>query len=327
MKNSFVRLIISISALCTVLFGLAVMTFAQQVADPNFDTTVTRPAYVRNHPKVLFDEAHNNIHTIEGRYKPFVDLIRNDGYQVFANKEKFQQQRLKKYDVLAIANALGSTQNASAFTEKECDNVRDWVRTGGALLLIADHAPFGAAAEKLAERFGVNMSKGFTVDLSHYDKEFGNPGWLVFTRDNGLLETHPITLGRNTNEHINRVLSFTGQSLKGTDNSVAFLPLANTALDLPQRLSKATQLAPSKGVSAAGRAQGIALQLGKGRVVILGEAAMLSAQLLKGEPARSIIGKDIVQMGMNRSDYDNRQLALNIMHWLSGLLAAKISGN
>lgn len=322
MKNSFVRLLVTISALCMALFGLSVITFAQQVADPNFDTTVTRPTYMQNHPKVLFDEAHKNGHTTEGRYKPFADLISNDGYQVVANKEKFQQQILKNYDILVIANALGTTQGASAFTENECNVVRDWVRTGGALLLIADHAPFGAAAEKLAKRFGVNMSQGFTVDLSHYDKESGNPGWLVFTRENGLLATHPITQGRNVTERINRVLTFTGQSLKGTNDTVAFLRLADTAVDLPQRLSRATQLPGGKRVSAAGRSQGIALQLGKGRVVILGEAAMLSAQLLQGEPAREIMGKDVVQMGINRIDFDNRQLALNIMHWLSGLLSS-----
>lgn len=34
-------------------------------------------------------------------------------------------------------------------------------------------------------------------------------------------------------------------------------------------------------VSVSGRAQGVALPFGKGRVVVLGEAAMLSAQLLR----------------------------------------------
>ncbi|HYN25556.1 MAG TPA: hypothetical protein VES69_10995, partial [Pyrinomonadaceae bacterium] len=64
-------------------------------------------------------------------------------------------------------------------------------------------------------------------------------------------------------------------------------------------------------VSAAGRAQGIAFKFGKGRVVVLGEAAMLSAQLAGAEKR---------PMGMNVPGSDNRQLALNIMHWLSGLL-------
>ena len=35
--------------------------------------------------------------------------------------------------------------------EHVCDAVRDWVKAGGALLLIADHAPMGAANQSLAK--------------------------------------------------------------------------------------------------------------------------------------------------------------------------------
>ena len=55
---------------------------AQQIPDPNFNPHVEIPAYTKNFPRVLFDEAHNNFHTTTGRYKPFVDLIFNDGYQL-----------------------------------------------------------------------------------------------------------------------------------------------------------------------------------------------------------------------------------------------------
>jgi hypothetical protein len=65
--------------------------------------------------------------------------------------------------------------------------------------------------------------------------------------------------------------------------------------------------------SAAGRAQGVALKLGKGRVVVLAEAAMLSAQLA---------GPQKTKFGMNRSGIDNRRFALNVMHWLTGLIGS-----
>src|ERR1700754_4723193 len=113
---------------------------AQQVADPNFETKVAHPAYTKNGPTVLFDEAHNNFHTAGGRYKPFADLIASDGYQVFSSKEKFSAGTLKGYDILVIANAMAPA-NQSAFTEAEADTVRDWVKAGGSLLLVADHAP------------------------------------------------------------------------------------------------------------------------------------------------------------------------------------------
>src|SRR5215813_6887497 len=141
-----------------LIVGLALVGF-QQMADPEFDAKVARPAYTSTHPKVLIDEAHKNFHTAGRGYKPFADLLTNDGYQVLPNKEKFQESALKGVDILVIANALPSgiflpDASKAAFTEAECDAVRDWVRDGGSLLFIADHAPIGEANEILARRFG-----------------------------------------------------------------------------------------------------------------------------------------------------------------------------
>jgi hypothetical protein len=300
-----------IAAVCAI--GLCIGAFAQQVADPDFDTKVAKPAYKNKHPKVLLDEAHNNFHTAGGRYKPFVDLITNDGYQVIPNKQKFSREILKGFDVLVISNALGAPAMSSleasnsAFAEEECDAVREWVRGGGRLLLIADHAPMGAANEKMGLRFGVDMSKGYTGDPKNNDPETGSDTFIRYDRDNKLLGDHAITRGRNDSEKISRIIAFTGQSLKGPAGSVAFMKLADSAVDV----TPARQGSEQKQVSAAGRAQGIAFKLGRGRVVVLGEAGMLSAQLA---------GPRKMKFGMNRTGIDNRQLALNIMHWLSGLL-------
>lgn len=291
-----------------------------QFADPNYDTKITRPAYPNEHPRVLFDEAHHNIHTTKGLYAPFVNLITSDGYQVSRNTEPFSQRTLGGYSILVISNALSSDEatGSSAFTDAECDAVRDWVQEGGSLLMITDHAPTGAAAENLAERFGMEMSKGMTEDSKNYDAASNDTSQLVFTRENGLLSEHPITQGRDTSEKINRVMTFTGQSLKGPENSTAFLKLGDSAVNRPasikiEKPSGDTRVVINYGdpVPATGYAQGIALQFGKGRVVVLGEAAMLTAQL---------DGKTKKPFGMNVQGIDNRQLALNIMHWLSKAL-------
>lgn len=286
-----------------LLNALMPASYSQQESDPNFDPRVAHPAYKTTHPIVLFDEAHNNFHTAGGRYKPFASLITNDGYRVVPNAREFTRETLERYDILVISNALGdSDEGASpAFTARECDVVRDWVRGGGALLLIADHWPACTAAANLSSRFGVEMGKGFTDDPANYDKQLGN---ILFSRENKLLIDHAITLGRNASERINRVVTFTGQSLKGPEGSVAFLKLSDTAFD---------ELRPGgKKISAANRAQGIALEYGKGRVVIMGEAAMLTAQLA---------GRNRTPWGgLNSPGIDNKQLALNIMHWLSRLL-------
>lgn len=293
-----------------------VISSSRQVADESFNTHVLHPAYVTRHPKVLFDEAHNNRDTRAGRFKPFADLISSDGYEITANKQKFSKTSLKSFSILVIVNAAAQNgqKDGSAFTKEECDAVRDWVREGGAVLLIAAHAPFSSAAAALAERFDVGFTKGFTVDSVHYNKDSSDQTELVFNRDDGLLGDHPITRGRDATERINRIMTFSGTSLKGPGVSVGFLKLADTAMDVlpPDRKQTAPDEAPPdhKQVSAAGRAQGLALEMGKGRVVVLSEAAMLTAQ----------VASRGFRFGMNVSGIDNRQLALNIMHWLSGLL-------
>src|SRR5262249_68766 len=81
--------------------------YPQAVSDNSFNTTVAHPAFVKRHPKVLFDDAHNNAHTSRGTYNPFVDLITSDGYMVIPNKADFSKKSLSGHDVLAIVNASG----------------------------------------------------------------------------------------------------------------------------------------------------------------------------------------------------------------------------
>jgi len=294
---------------CALVIVLSVTAFAQQIADPHFNATVDKPAYTKNFPRVLFDEAHNNSDTTNGRYKPFADLLFNDGYHIVVNRQPFSKESLRTFRILVIVNPLGAEEmddegaDGPAFAPAECDAVNEWVRSGGALLLVVDQAPFGSAAEILAKRLGIDMSKGYTMDPANADKELNNPSVIVYSRQNQLLVEHAITNGRSDAERVSRVIIFTGQSLKGPEGSDAFLKLADTAVD--------KIASPVKSGSAAGRAQGIAFRLGKGRVVALGDAAMLSAQLT---------GSDDQPFGMNIPDIDNRQLTLNIMHWLSGLL-------
>ena len=143
------------------------------------------------------------------------------------------------------------------------------------------------------------MSTGAVFDPVNSEE---GPASLIFSRKNHLLGDHPITRGRDDSERVNKVQTFTGTSLKGPEGSVPILKLADTAID--------RSFGNGGEVSAAGRSQGLAFPFGQGRVVVMGEAAELSAQLA---------GMDR-KMGMNVPGIDNRQMALNILHWLSGLL-------
>jgi hypothetical protein len=169
------------------------------------------------------------------------------------------------------------------------------------------------------------MGKGWAFDTS----PSGITTQLVFSRENGLLGTHPILTGRNASEVVKSVRSFTGQSLGVPPGATVLLALSATAREAatPADLDAEGQASQGTGGSkgtigsrsspVAGRAQGMALRFGKGRVVVLGEAALLSAQILPasdGNPQRQ------TRFGMNVPGYDDRQFALNVLHWLSGLL-------
>src|SRR6266536_5048448 len=88
------------------LLLLPLVATAQQMADPEFDVRVEHPTFKKSYPRLLFDEAHNNFHTATGRYKPFADLIVNDGYHLVRGPKTFTKEGLDTFKILVIANAL-----------------------------------------------------------------------------------------------------------------------------------------------------------------------------------------------------------------------------
>lgn len=290
----------------------------QQIADRDFKPAIAKPAYEKYGPLVVLDEAHANFHTASGRYKPFADLLEADGYRVVAGRQSFTTIT-EDTRVLVIANALGSGINAanindppSAFTDAECDAVRDWVRGGGSLLLIADHAPFGATSAALADRFSVEMGKGYAWTANDNDSEPSTT--VTYTRQNGMLGDHAITGG------VTRVVAFTGQSLSVPPGAAVLLRFGGRAYESAGASSQADMEAfrdgkPHAARNIAGRAQGLAFDYGKGRVVIIAEAAMFSAQVVRfTDPSGR---RNEIKMGMNVPGNDNQQFLLNIMHWLT----------
>jgi len=291
----------------------------EQPYDSSFDAKVADPVYQTNGPVVLYDEGHLNTHTATGGYKPLADLIRSDGYDLQVTRQLLSGGTLEGVAVLVVVLARGTNDanDSSAFADWEIAAVDAWVRSGGSLLLVTDHWPYGAAAALLTQRFGVGMGKGLVEDPEHHDANRG-ASHLVFSTDNGLLKEHPIVRGRSASERIDRVLTFTGQSMSGPPEAVPFLALSDAAIEYPPSTPQVEKdggdvrvsMEYGEAVSAGGRAQGIAMELEKGRVVILGEAGMLRAQR-EGDGDR---------VGMNVPEYQNRQLAINIMHWLSRVL-------
>jgi hypothetical protein len=313
--------------------GIVWAVSSSQTADAAFVPVVRTPAFTgRGRPAVVIDEAHFNVHTVSGTYAPFAELLRRDGFWVRRNTTPLSAAALAGFGgqfggrvVLVVSNPLGwrgSVQQllnlaglerlvrlqGQGIEDQEIAETEAWVRAGGSLLLVADHAPAGAAAAGLAAAFGVEMTNWWAEDAEHHDRLTRSPGFIVFTRDHGLHGDHPIVQGRSPSEQIHRVMTFTGQALR-PQAGTALLTLSSTAREYPFRRSRENQ-----GRSAAGLAQAVALEHGAGRVVVLGEAAMITAQTTR------LPDRTVLRFGMNRDGIDNRQFALNVMHWLTGIL-------
>lgn len=204
----------------------------------------------RHGPAVLIDRGHWNRSSADPRLEGLIQLLAFDGYQVSRNRQEFVPELLHGTWVLVVADALGwkgalrtvgLRLHPQAFSPEEVTTVRDWVRRGGSLLLIADRAPAGEASQSLADAFGVRLADGATA----------------------VNRVEPVG---GLGEDVNAAMSFGGGEVSGPPGCTAFL-----------------------------KTQGIAFESGRGRVVVL------TAQLAAPDGRRT----------------DNRQLILNIMHWLS----------
>ena len=297
--------------------SILVACTAQKV-DPSYTPRIAHPAYAGNGPVVCMDEAHNNSHTAQGLYRPFADLLAKDGFRIRSLKSGLGRGMPRGCRVLITVNAAGGRtyklfgmnlptksrerRHLSAFSAAEIDTIVHWVEGGGSVLLVADHYPYGGAASALGKALGVDMSEGFTEASNVDSARPRDHSRLAYSRDNGLLRDHPITNGRSPNERVKRVVTFTGQSLASTSGT-ALLVLGDSAVDY-------VPPPPTfQGRPANGRAQAIALEIGKGRVFVMAEAAALTAQIDdKGD-----------RFGMQLSGADNQQFALNIVRWLGRL--------
>ncbi|MDZ4716086.1 MAG: hypothetical protein SH819_11520 [Cytophagales bacterium] len=289
--------------LCSVTTGMS-----QQRADTLFSPAISNPQYPAGKgPVILLDEGHQNFHTTTGRFRPFADFLRKDGYVVKGYTGSFKPDELKPARVVVIANALHESNlsewtlpTPSAFPNSEISNLVLWVKNGGSLFLIADHMPFPGAAEKLAAVFGFTFYNGFAMNKKREEGAVD-----IFTLQQGLSD-NVITRGRNEKEKITSLQTFTGQAFLAPPEATPIVVLDNRfELLLPQtawEFAVNTTKKPAENL-----VQGAYRNYGKGRLVVFGEAAMFSAQ----------IQRDSIRMGMNaKTAEQNPQFLLNLIHWL-----------
>ena len=302
--------------LVTVIILLnSVQLFSQQIADTLYKVEIRKKMYPNQNGTIIhIDEEHNNFHTKDGRYFSFAQLLKSDGYRIKGNSTKFDTTTLKNIEILVIANALPDemsrpivTPTRSAFSQKEIQNLRKWVKRGGSLFIIADHMPFAGAASELAKEFGFDFYDSFVMNDSL-------SGIIDFDKTTGTLNNNFITKGRNIEEEVNRVRSFTGQGFKIPKNAKSLLKLNESQtvhlVDTMWVFNEKIKRFPAKGLS-----QGAIMTFGRGKIAVFGEAAMFSARLA---------GPNRIKVGMNSEEAkENHQLLLNTIHWLDGKLDDK----
>jgi hypothetical protein len=281
---------------------------AQQVADNDYSPPAFVPKYSNGTGSVIvIDEAHNNYHTATGRYAPFAKILSSDGYKIIRGTKSFNKNDLEKAKILVIANAVNTANvrqwalpTPSAFTADEIAVVKDWVKNGGSLFLIADHMPFAGAAADLAKAFGFTIYNGFAVNPATYMLGMAD----IFRREDHTFQS----AGLAGLAPVDSIATFLGNGFSIPAEAVSILNLDERfKIFMPAialQFDKNTAWVPGKGKS-----QGACMAFGKGRIVLFGEAAMFSAQIAAGNKA-----------GMNTSEgANNYLLLLSVIHWLDGV--------
>ena len=295
--------------LTVIILTLFACNNNQARPDNEFDVSVSDPQLKNIKPVVLFDEAHKNHHQIETTYKPFATLITNDGCLVKSTDKPIDKTALSNTAVYIIATAMGKEDpgDKSPFAQNEVDLLEQWVKDGGALLLITEHFPFGLAMSPVLNKFSVQVHNGYTEDTLLNNKEVRDA--LLFTKSKGNLNTtHPIL------DKVERLNTFTGSAVKGDSTWTQLLIFTPNAQNFNVKVTIkkdggdiTTSVKYADFYSAKGYSQGICKQYGKGKIVVLAESAFLTAQF----------DKNGNKYGMNSPNEDNKQFVLNLIRWLA----------
>ena len=352
---------------CTLKFRLSLAVFfllgcalAQQLPssglgtfsledDPDFNPKIEKPAYTDNGPRVLFSYRPTGIHLHEG----FLKLLRVDGYRVEKTTDVITPSSLLSTDILVIVEPgefVLQEKPDTVLSEAEAAVVHDWVVQGGSLLIASD----GPGCDALLRRFESDSSHGHVGARKSGLQDPDSTSFLAFTTVAGTLADHAIVRGDGTHP-VRKVSTMPPQTFKvppgalalfvlpeGTQEQFEYVDDAMKALqdkmgtskpietmspdELPKKPVMVT-LPPPRLQPTKGRAPGVVLVAGRGRVVLISSSSTISAQVanlpaefmhLSGRTQSAHPNE--MRFGMNRTGTDNLQFTLNVMHWLSHLL-------
>jgi hypothetical protein len=284
----------------------------RQVPDTGFIYENMSPAFGPGAgPRIVLSTTKSEFVT-RGSLAPFARLAEGDGFRV-SMQQGTLDAALAEADIFVIANPYlenfvdyPAMTPPSAFSSEEIEAIREYVEAGGALLLLADHAPLGGGSAELAKSFGFEFLNGHTANTVAADAGDRRVN-IRFSPDNGLDASHAITNGTTGRQKIEFFQAFGGQS---------FIPApgATSLFTIPQgwsaiftyRLKSEITTAPR--IDASGMSQGAVLDYGKGRLAVFAEAGGFSAQVIDGT----------LKFGFNTPEgAQNPEFVLATLRWLA----------
>ena len=197
-------------------------------------------------PLVTIDSAHDNVHTIDGRYNELAALLRGVGYRARGHDTVDLPERSQVHIMAGLRAPLPDT---------EVDALVSWVDQGGSLLVAADHPPFATPPNSLVERFGFSVIAGSVAD------EDENTDFALRPSSH-----HPIISG------IEEVWVYTGAAVAFPPEATILLPLG-LSHQLTLRGFTFDPIEPETLAVAAIR------RYGDGRVAILSESGMIGCHV------------------------------------------------
>lgn len=285
----------------------------RQKPDLEFSYKNGNPAFASGTGPVITVLSINNRYVENGSMDPFAQLAESDGFQVVRRQTDLAAALEDPSGILVIANPfLSEYRNfpamtpPSAFSDEQIQAIHDWVRNGGNLLILADHAPFGGGSSKLAAKFGFEFLNGHAAETASADTGYVKVN-IEYAPGKGLDEDNPITNGQTGRNPVKRYFAFGGQ---------AFIPPAEAQqiLTIPDGWSAiftyriGAELRTALRIDASGLAQGAIMEFGKGRIALFGETGGFTGQVIDGTR----------RFGFNTKEgEENPEFILSTLRWLA----------
>ena len=294
---------------------------------PDFDWTTVRTPPTFPHPtlatpRVGVDATNSLVETIDWKLHGFAELLRADGYIVESVVTPYDElaceidlnqcgflQELAGFDSFVLSNPSG----LNPLSVGEANAILGWLDgslacstppcDGRSLLLNVDHLPLTMYAVNLTTALGLDWLDVFT----------GEPVFDGAATANQTLHTsHVVARGLATANEVGSFRVWGGSAIDPLTSSATLSPVMSFEAGAPIEDELGVIIPDTEGLIHAAT-----MEYGTGRVFLSGDIASLTAQ---NSFACDTLPCIITPVGISVLEYDNLELVLNAMHWLSGLL-------